>query len=307
MTPILRKRAGFWMAAIWMVLGNAAARADSAADWRLESGSEPAALLELYSSEGCSSCPYADSWVSGLRSSPDLWKRFVPVVFHVDYWNSRLPVVGWVDAYSQRRFADRQRTYARGWGSDSVYTPEFILNGREWTRAMGDPAFAPGSAPRARLRVTRAAEGDYRITVEPSSTPGRGTHARRWEAHAALLGNGLVTQVKGGENSGRTLRHDFAALDLRSAPLKPAQIGGALEARIRFDAPKTPARPASLSLAVWITEAGQQTPLQAVGGDLPQAAPMADASASWLTDEALFGQVRVCLNEHACPNPRKRR
>src|SRR5208282_1119235 len=82
----------------------------------------------LYTSEGCSSCPPAEAWLSGLQDSPRLWKDFAPVAFHVDYWN----YLGWKDAWSDAAFSERQWTFAQRWQSKSIYTPEFVFNGREW-------------------------------------------------------------------------------------------------------------------------------------------------------------------------------
>src|ERR1700733_854948 len=91
---------------------------------RFESGPSQVSLLELYTSEGCSSCPPAEAWLSALSQSPELWKAVVPVAFHVDYWDN----LGWKDWFSSREFTQRQRRYAANWGSGSVYTPAFILN-----------------------------------------------------------------------------------------------------------------------------------------------------------------------------------
>src|SRR5271165_2157908 len=85
------------------------------------------ALIELYTSEGCSSCPPAETWMSRLKESSGLWKDFVPLAFHVDYWD----YLGWRDPWGKRVFSDRQQAYAQSWRSDSVYTPGFVLNGRE--------------------------------------------------------------------------------------------------------------------------------------------------------------------------------
>src|SRR5882724_9692041 len=93
-----------------------------------QSSQKQTTLLELYSSEGCSSCPPAETWFSRLKESPGLWKDFVPVAFHVDYWD----YLGWRDPWSSKTFTDRQHAYARAWRSDSVYTPGFVLNGKEW-------------------------------------------------------------------------------------------------------------------------------------------------------------------------------
>ena len=83
----------------------------SAEPTKFTSGAQQVAILELYTSEGCSSCPPAESWLNNLKASPDLWKHFVPVAFHVDYWNS----LGWTDRWSSPEFSERQRDYAKLW------------------------------------------------------------------------------------------------------------------------------------------------------------------------------------------------
>ena len=98
-----------------------------AAEARFASGPQQTALIELYTSEGCSSCPPAETWMSRLKESPGLWKQFVPIAFHVDYWDR----LGWRDRFSSQRWTERQRRYASLWQSESVYTPAVVVNGRE--------------------------------------------------------------------------------------------------------------------------------------------------------------------------------
>src|SRR6478609_8524746 len=100
----------------------------AAAARHLESGTTQTTLLELYSSEGCSSCPPAEAWMASLRDAPGLWRDFVPVVFHVAYWDR----LGWRDRFASEQFTQRQYAYAARWRSDSVYTPEFVANGEQW-------------------------------------------------------------------------------------------------------------------------------------------------------------------------------
>ncbi len=78
-----------------------------ARETRFESGPAQTALVELYTSEGCSSCPPADHYLSGLARDPGLWKQFVPVAFHVDYWDQ----LGWTDRLASAQYSDRQRSY----------------------------------------------------------------------------------------------------------------------------------------------------------------------------------------------------
>ena len=86
-------------------------------------------LIELYTSEGCSSCPPADNWLSSLKDEPGLWSRFIPVAFHVDYWD----YIGWKDSFAQASFTQRQRQYGQQNNLSSIYTPAVMLNGQEWT------------------------------------------------------------------------------------------------------------------------------------------------------------------------------
>src|ERR1043166_2523994 len=96
-----------------------------AATIEFQSSGKQTALLELYPSEGCSSCPPAESWLSRLTKSSGLWKEFVPLAFHVDYWDN----LGWPAPCAAGQFSDRQRAYAQSWHSRRIYTPEFVLNG----------------------------------------------------------------------------------------------------------------------------------------------------------------------------------
>jgi hypothetical protein len=101
-----------------------------------ESGDMQTTLIELFTSEGCSSCPPADAWMSRLKTNPDLWKNIVPAVFHVDYWDG----LGWRDRFAKPEFTARQRQYVATWRGDSVYTPGFVVNGREWRDWHGNRA-----------------------------------------------------------------------------------------------------------------------------------------------------------------------
>src|SRR2546429_1375645 len=109
-----------------------------AADRVLESSAQKAHLIELFTSEGCSSCPPAEAWLSKLKSEPRLWKDFVPLAFHVDYWDH----LGWRDPFAAKEWTARQYQYSANWKSESVYTPGFVVDGRE----LRDPSIpAPAS------------------------------------------------------------------------------------------------------------------------------------------------------------------
>ena len=96
----------------------------------IKSGTKKVNLIELFSTQSCSSCPPAQRWVSSLVSEKDIWKNFVPVVYHVDYWD----YLGWKDPYSSPIYTKLQRNYASVWNARNIYTPMFVLNGSEWRK-----------------------------------------------------------------------------------------------------------------------------------------------------------------------------
>lgn len=95
-----------------------------------ESGARRVALLELYTSEGCDSCPPADRWISSLPQHGLNAERVVMLGFHVDYWN----YLGWKDPYARAEYSARQRTASRRSGARVIYTPQLLLNGRDYRR-----------------------------------------------------------------------------------------------------------------------------------------------------------------------------
>ncbi|HEY5814642.1 MAG TPA: DUF1223 domain-containing protein [Terrimicrobiaceae bacterium] len=230
----------------------ALSHAASAGDATIQSGPALTHLLELYTSEGCSSCPPAERWMSQLKQSPRLWKEIVPVAFHVDYWDQ----LGWRDRFASKDFTSRQRAYAAAWASDTIYTPEFVLDGREWReRSLDQIGASAGNAGVLTARIRN------RTTVAVTYQPAR---AGEWEAHAALLGFGLSSSVNAGENSGRKLLHDFVVLE-HQVRLMLSDDGSA---RAEFTL-ETPESGGELGLSVWVTEAGKSQPVQALGGILP--------------------------------------
>jgi hypothetical protein len=181
-------------------------------------------------------------------ASGRLWRDFVPVAFHVDYWDR----LGWKDPLGSPAYSSRQRRYAAEWGARSIYTPGFVLQGREWrSRDLGDVVRAKGTGA---LSVSGELPG--RLNVDFSAAGGE-----PWVANAAILGSGIGVDVKRGENAGRYLAHDFAVLEWRTAAVAE---GG--HATLDFaDLPDTHGAK-RLAVAVWIERAGSPVPLQSAGG-----------------------------------------
>jgi hypothetical protein len=237
----------------------AAVAADAPGACRADSPAHRVALLELYTSEGCSSCPPADAWLSGVARDGLDAGRVVPLALHVDYWN----YLGWQDPFSHSQFTRRQRHLAAQNRSPTVYTPGFFLNGREWRGWHRNELSARVAAlgtqhPAASLHLGASTSGDtLRLRGEVRWKSG----AQRDAAlYLAVLESNLVTHVGTGENAGRTLRHDHVVRYL-SAPL-PTGAG-----RSSFD--HTVALPAAwkrpdLTIAAFLEDSATREVLQAV-------------------------------------------
>src|SRR6201997_1855016 len=213
-----------------------------------ESGETQNSLLELFTSEGCSSCPPAEKWLSALKSSQELWKQTVPVAFHVDYWDH----LGWRDRFAKPEFTSRQQRYAAAWGGDSVYTPSFVVNGKEWRGWFGGNAMPITSTKVGVLRVLVGDDGKVSATFAPDTV-----QTRPLALNVALLANDLESDVKRGENSGRKLRHDFAVLSLTEI----AMMREATHGTGSITLPKQSGDDKPSALAAWIAD--NATPIQA--------------------------------------------
>jgi hypothetical protein len=225
----------------------------AAAEQSFVSSVAQANLIELYTSEGCSSCPPADRWLSSLRDDPDLWSGIVPVGFHVDYWN----YIGWKDRFSSSEYSERQRQYAREGGVGVVYTPGVLFNGREWRNfGWSMPQSGDGSDVGVLLATLKGSQ------LEARFDPVDELAARDLVLNMALLGAGLSTEVEAGENRGRRLAHDFTVLAYEQDRLKFDGTGYAGTAEL----PATEIDAERLGLALWVSTRNSQAPLQATGG-----------------------------------------
>ena len=236
-----------------LIVANVAA---PAATITFQSSARRTSLLELYTSEGCSSCPPAESWLSRQKEAPGLWKDFVPVAFHVDYWDH----LGWRDPWSDNSFTARQRAYAQAWGTNSIYTPELVLNGREWRDWSRWRDVARSEETVGVLTVSSVAGDRWYVSFTPT------TPAGHYEVHAALLSSGMTSDVKAGENQGRHLAHDFVAASVAHARME--QTGAMFQADLLVG-PEHKLTRGQLALAVWVTRDGQLEVLQAAGSWLP--------------------------------------
>jgi len=165
------------------------------------------ALLELYTSEGCNSCPPTDHWVSSLPQPQFVPQRLVVLAFHVDYWN----YLGWQDRFSQRRFTERQQALVRANGLRTAYTPQLVLNGRDFRDTAGiEKQVARINALAASVNLTlQANKKDSTLKTSVSINPVTPSTQEPMELYLALYENNLESQVQAGENRGKRLQHDY--------------------------------------------------------------------------------------------------
>ena len=217
----------------------------------LSSGDGQRVLMELYTSEGCSSCPPMERYINGFTTQDALWEVFIPVAFHVDYWD----YIGWEDRFASPEFAARQRQHAREGSVRSVYTPTLIVNGKGWRPGLSAELPKPNTRSTGTLNVRVDQKS---VTADFESVSG---DVQSLDLHIALLGMGLESSITAGENQGRTLRHDFVVIGFKSLQGANAHWHTRLpELRSRDTEPR--------ALAVWVTDSGRLKPLQAVGGYL---------------------------------------
>jgi hypothetical protein len=190
--------------------GLAAALPVRAAPCTAQSSPQRAALVELYTSEGCSSCPPAERWLSTLSPGRHAGAEIVPLALHVGYWD----YIGWKDPYARPEFAGRQRRIAALQHATFVYTPQVVLQGRDF-RGWGSGAFsravaqinAQPAAAAISLALGPLREGG--LEVEAGARVLERGHAEGAGLYLAAYQSRLVSRVRAGENEGRTLRHDF--------------------------------------------------------------------------------------------------
>lgn len=233
-----------------------------AANCAAESGKTRVALLELYTAEGCDSCPPTDQWFSTLPQRVRVPQHMLALSFHVDYWN----YLGWKDPYAQARFSARQRDAATRNRSRVVYTPQLLLDGFDWrrgrlhddlrTRVEIINSRKPGA--HVRLAVEPAKDG-HRLRLQATVAAGAASSA---QAYVAIYENNLATEVTAGENRGRRLRHDFVVREL-DGPFRMDAAGSVEIVRTLEAAP--PWKTADLHLAAFVEDRTSGAVLQALG------------------------------------------
>ncbi|MEM7193659.1 MAG: DUF1223 domain-containing protein [Pseudomonadota bacterium] len=162
-------------------------------------------VVELFTSEGCSSCPPADQWLSKLGETVDEQFRAVPLAFHVDYWN----YLGWTDPYSSEQYTDWQRKVAKNNRQRSMYTPEFTVAGMESRGAheiLDNIRKANNKPADVFVTMRMMPDGVDKLNLEVAVDNQH--HDLGVQIFVALYENNIVRKIGAGENTGRTLEHD---------------------------------------------------------------------------------------------------
>ncbi|QAY53687.1 DUF1223 domain-containing protein [Hahella sp. KA22] len=204
-------------------------------------------VVELFTSEGCSSCPRADEWLSEMKGDKGLFKDFIPMAFHVDYWNQ----LGWTDRFSREEYSESQRDYVRSGLVAHVYTPGIVVNSKEWRRWFSGARRWHGGDAEPGVLSAQLQDGRLHASFAASS---------KAVLNVAYLGVGLTSEIKAGENRGRMLMHDFVVLDR-------VQTTGAGEWDIELPPPPQIGQEKT-ALAIWVSPPDSPRIIQAVGGYL---------------------------------------
>jgi hypothetical protein len=193
-------------------------------------------VLELFTSEGCSSCPPADELLSRLGA---LTTGVIPLAYHVDYWDS----LGWSDPFSSSQWTMRQVEYVRAMQLSGSYTPQIVINGR-WQCVGSDPNRIARAIATARatpppgvvtVRATPPAAGSHKLNVSVSAHIIRTAGDKSLIVVVAIYENGLMAKIDGGENRGHRVRYDYTVRKIIPAfELRPT-AGSALENELSVD------------------------------------------------------------------------
>jgi len=243
-----------------IVLPGAARAADRSCS--AYTGSHTTALVELYTSEGCDTCPPADHWLSSLFSRGFRPDQVVPLALHVDYWD----YIGWKDPFGKGEFSARQRKLAAMRRPALVFTPQVLLQGQDFRRWAGDDfteqvARINSRAARARIALAIREIEPGAIHAELSAMLFDAAEQKNAAVYLAAYENKLASEVKAGENRGKRLAHDFVVREW----VGPIAFGQSLKLEERRALPLLPgADPKNLGVAAFVQNRGTSEVLQAL-------------------------------------------
>ena len=226
------------------------------------SGATITPVVELYTSEGCSSCPPADKWASSLKASAASGGVVVQA-FHVGYWD----YIGWVDRFASPAYTQRQRDIAAKNNLRSIYTPQAVLDGKDWPRWGSKPEGKDPARASIALKQLGADQFEASVTAVPALQA-----ASSWSAYWTITEHGHNSKVSSGENKGEFLKHDFVVRQLVQAgeyKIGEYKGGDAAPQKLTFrSVAATPGHQRQVNLVVFDTQTGktmQAVSLQCAG------------------------------------------
>jgi len=226
------------------------------------SGPRTTALVELYTSEGCDSCPAADHWLSSLFAQGFRPDQVVPLALHVDYWD----YIGWKDPFAKGEFSVRQRRLAQMKRPVIVYTPQVLLQGRDFRRWSGGE-FAEqvtrinSRLARARIALAIRAVAPEAIDAEFSAMLIDPAERKNAAVYLAAYENKLASEVAAGENRGKRLEHDFVVREW----IGPIGFGESTKLEEKRALPLLPSKnPRHLGVAAFVQNRATSEVLQAL-------------------------------------------
>ena len=193
-------------------------------------------VLELFTSQGCSSCPPADALLSKIGSSTG---SVIPLAYHVDYWNH----LGWADPFSSHEFSERQSAYSRAMDLGGEYTPQAVTGGasqcvgsdsRSIKRAI-DGARSAANIGRVELGASLASDETRKLRIALSAQLPTASESSNQEVMLVIFENGLVTKIGGGENGGRKITYDYTVRKLLPAFELNSSHDGSVEKHLTID------------------------------------------------------------------------
>jgi len=226
------------------------------------SGPRTTALVELYTSEGCDTCPPADRWLSSLFAQGFKPDQVVPLALHVDYWD----YIGWKDPFAKGEFSARQRRLAQMKRPSIVYTPQVLLQGQDFRRWSGseftEQVVRINSRPaRARIALTIRAVAPEAIHAELSAMLIDPSERKNAAVYLAAYENKLASEVAAGENRGKRLEHDFVVREW----IGPIGFGEGAKLEEKLALPLLPgANPRHLGVAAFVQNRATSDVLQAL-------------------------------------------
>ncbi|RJY18183.1 DUF1223 domain-containing protein [Parashewanella spongiae] len=231
-------------------------QAQSLTEFTKQSDSKKPIFIELFSSQGCSSCPPAEEWLSKFMDEDALWQSYFPVSFHVTYWN----YLGWRDPFSKRQFSQRQYDHLNKLNIRQVYTPGFLVNGNEW-RGWFDRDFRQvqqaGNHSVGQLNLD-IHQQQLIASFKPSNQITQNNN-EDYQLKLALVGSGFKTDVLRGENRHKFLKQDFTVISLQSFSAgSNLEFSGTVKT-----APSLAQQAEKLAWVSWVEYKGK--PIQAVG------------------------------------------